>query len=193
MANNIDVKDATDTTKTMQTVEVSSAHTPKISTNQDVISVSLTRPADTTAYTAGDAVANSTTAPTTMQFAGVARANGMTAKVVGAVLSSSNAPPATPPDFDLLLFDTDPTDTNDNAAFNPSDADILHCVAVIPFVGAFPFFTSGSGNQVWHWEGSKLVKCDAADTKLYGMLRIRSAYTPISGEVFQVKLAVEQA
>jgi hypothetical protein len=102
---------------------------------------------------------------------------------------------ATKPDLQLWLFDTAPTPPNDNAAFAPTAAEIEKLVAIIAFpVGSFVVGNAGAGNA-----GN--VACDAqalfiqvntaaADDKLYGILVVRNAYTPTSGEKYVLRLKV---
>lgn len=160
-----------------------------------IASASITRPADTTAYTAGDQVADSTSDPTVLTFTTMARfplARGAVKKVT--ILSSAYV--ATGPDFELWLFDTTMTPNNDNAAFAPSDAVVATRVAIIPvnilFVGTA---TAGTGgNQVI--ESDPLVQyeyqCAAGTTSLFGALVVRNAYVPISGEIFTIKVIAER-
>lgn len=191
MADNITILDSAAASQTMATKQISSVHFPYNTQLGAQVQTSFTRPANATAYSVGDIVNNSTSAPVVETFSGCARFNGGTLKLSSAILESTNAPPGTPPNFDLLLFDTSVTPQNDNAALALSDADMAHCVAVLPFIGAFPFFTSSTGNMVWHWEangGGKLIKSAAADTALYGIIRINNTYTPLTGEVFTITL-----
>jgi len=156
-----------------------------------IIEATFTRPADTTAYADGDTVCNSTSAPTIMTFSNVARAGGLGAVLQSALLIMSTAA-ATAGDFDLLLFDTSITMSNDNAAFSPSDSDVEKAVAVIQFRGT----TNGSklaANIVYDAGAiSRSVKCAASSTSLYGVLVARSAYVPGNAEVFRVRLGVIQ-
>src|SRR5207245_2234219 len=95
-----------------------------------VLTVTMTRPADTTAYAAGDQVSNSTSAPTILTFAGAARVSGGTGVITHVWITDSVAA-ATLPDLELWLFDTTATPNNDNAAFAPSDATSNTIVAVV--------------------------------------------------------------
>ena len=80
------------------------------------VSVSFTRPADTTAYTAGDAMGNSTSSALIMDFANSARVSGGTGIITKArLVKSSNT--TTNAAFRLWLFASSPTGANDNAAF----------------------------------------------------------------------------
>lgn len=128
-----------------------------------IISATLTRPANTTAYAAGDEMTD--TGGAILTLTGIARAAGLGGTIDGIYCAvSSNA--ATKPIFDLYLYDTTSTPQTDNAAFAPSDAVQDTGIAVIPLAsfsvgdatastGNFqmdtgsicvPFLTSGSAN-----------------------------------------------
>lgn len=156
-----------------------------------IIEATFTRPANTDTYADGDTVCNSTSAPTIMTFAGVARGAGLGAVLQSAVLVMSTAA-ATLGDFDLLIFDTSVTMSNDNAAFSPSDSDAEKALAVIQFRG--DEHGSKLGANVVYDAGavSRSVKCAAGATALYGVLVARSAYAPGNAEVFRVRLGVIQ-
>jgi len=158
------------------------------------VAASYTRPADTTAYATGDVVCNSTTAPVVLTFTGMARANAGTGRIVGARLISDSAA-GTKGDFELHLFDLSTvTIQNDNAAWAPTDAHMLNEVGPIAF-GSAPYV--GSGNEIYRLsEGAGglplAFKCAAADANLYGILVVRSAYTPANAGVITIELEVEQ-
>lgn len=155
-----------------------------------VITASKTRPADTTAYTAGDVVAESTSAATVWTFAGAARALGLGGILQGAVFIDSVAQ-STKPDLELYLFDTAVTTQNDNAAWAPTDADMEKCLGFIAFPSGL--FKTGSGNGVVNVEGiAKVFQCASTSQDLFGILVVRNAYTPTSGEKLTIRLAVIQ-
>lgn len=142
----------------------------------------VTRPADTTAYTAGDVVSD--TPGTRFTFTGLPKYVGegallQTAVVIDSVLA------ATPPDLELWLFDADIAAIADNAAFAPTDAELLNLVAIVPLATAS--FKKGTVNQAC--VSQNIGASFKADT-LYGVLVVRNAYTPASGEVFKVVLSV---
>lgn len=191
MADNVAIPDFSSASQTMATKQVSSTHYPYTTQLGVVSSANFTRPANTTAYTAKDAITNSTSAPAVMTFSSCARFNGGTIRLNNAIINCSLADLATPPNLNLLLFDTSVTPTNDNAAFALSDADSLHMVANLPLIGAFPFYVAGANNQMWRWEANSnglLVKCASADTALYGLLRTETGFTPASGDVWTATL-----
>lgn len=156
------------------------------------ISATFTRPADTTAYAAGDVVANSTSAPVVMTFRGAARGTNAPSIIQHAILVSS-ASVATKPDLELWLFDTTIAIDNDNAVFTPTDAELLTLVGVIAFpVADFKVgdaTVGAGGNAVCEASNIGLPFNTTRDANdLFGVLVARNAYVPVSGEVFTVRL-----
>jgi len=154
-----------------------------------LITATFTRPADTTAYAAGDLVANSTTAGSVvaMSFANAARAAGKGGKIVGARLAKSGTG-LTNASFRLHLFTSVPgTITNgDNSALSTS--------GVADYIGALDVvvdraFTDGAFGRSGAPLSGNFLEYVGATTTLYGLLEARGAYTPASGEVFTVTIA----
>lgn len=163
----------------------------------NVIEASYTRPANTTQYAAGDAVSDSASAPTALTFANAVREEGGAGLLVSATIAT-NSNETTKPDLELWLFDTAPTAINDNAAFVCSDADILNVVGVFAFAtSSWRQATAGTGGTMFAqgaWAANTpapVFKC-VGGNDLYGLLVVRNAYTPISGEVFHIKLGITQ-
>ena len=152
----------------------------------------FTRPSDTTAYAAGDVVCNSTSAPVIMTFANaVSSAHASSILQQALLIDSGNE--TTKLDCELWLFDTTVVMDNDNAAFTPTDAEMLTLVAVIPFSSsAWKQGTAGTGGNCANDQQNLGIPINVADgtqnTSLYGILVARNAYTPISAEVFTFKL-----
>jgi hypothetical protein len=139
--------------------------------------VSFSRPANTTAYAAGDAVTDSTSAPTTIQFEGV---NTQSIRIDSIAITSDNA--VTAPALELWLFDSDPTATNDNSAFALTDADNNNVIGVVNFDNY------GATNN-WLLTSTGInITASLETTSLYGLLKVQSAYTPASGETFNLSL-----
>src|SRR3972149_9950999 len=109
--------------------------------NSTTLTASSTRPANTTLYTANDAMAESTSAPTALTFgpASDARANGwlVGARCVDAVYAT------TLPQLRLFLFNASPTAVNDNSPFTLSDANLRTCIGFLDFTT----FTAGDGTS----------------------------------------------
>lgn len=165
-----------------------------VGSKQITVSSNFTRPADTTAYAAGDAVTNSTSSPSIITFNSVARANAGSGVIIGAVLIDS-ANQATKGQFELWLYDTSFSADNDNAAFTPSDGETETLIGVIPFL--IPYVgdaTSGAGGNCVYPVGNLSIPftCGASVDDIFGLLVVRNAYTPVSGEKFTLRLFVVQ-
>lgn len=165
-----------------------------ILTETIIVNGSFTRPADTTAYAAGDVASDSTSAPTVITFTNVASQNNGGGVIVSAELIDS-ANQATKGIFELWLFDTTVTPDNDNAVFTPTDAELATLVGVIPFdVSYVGDVTAGAdGNAIYQAQHLNLpFKAGASSRNLFGVLVVRNAYTPVSAESFVIRLAVAQ-
>ena len=162
-----------------------------------IISASITRPADTTAYASGDAVADSTSAPSVLTFTNASRINQGSGVIIGAVLIDE-ANQTTKGDFDLLIFDTTYSANNDNAAFAPSDAEMETCLGTIRFSsGNFIVgnaASGASGNAICPGTLTDNIgfRCGSGTSSLFGRLVARSAYTPVSAEKFMIRLRILQ-
>lgn len=138
----------------------------------------MTRPADTTAYTAGDSVG------TQMQFNPLGGAINLGGQIKALNVNTSQAA-ATPPDLELWLFSAPLAATPvDNAAFAPAAADMLNLVGVVPVPTAS--FKKTSARQA-----CMITTIDIpVPGYVYGYLVVRNAYTPVSAEVINVVLNV---
>lgn len=145
-----------------------------------------TRPADVTAYAAGDVISESTSAGTVWTFP-FARANGLGGILQDAALMQSVAQ-TLKLDADLYLFDTViASNLNDNAAFAPSDAEMKTLVTVVSFFGSLA--KVGSGNvSIEATSASRSMKCAAGTSSLFGVLVARNAYVPTSAEDITLRL-----
>lgn len=146
-------------------------------------STSYTRPADTTAYAAGDAFSNSTSSPAVLTFTNVVPASGKGA-IIASVDVVSSAAPSLPLQGVLHLFDTAPTAVNDNAAWTVSDAQMLTHIAAIPFQCR----TIGANSHV-HVDCAKAFT-SVGGTSIFGLVEVTNAYTPASGEVLSFRLQI---
>lgn len=159
-----------------------------------VVSASKTRPNDTTAYTAGDIINDSTSAPTVFTFNNCVRFEGGSG-IIGRVIIDDSAAQSTKLSAELWLFDTTYTPDNDNAAITPTDAEMQTVVAVIPISTSYVGdATSGAGGNVLLTSGvvNTPFKCAEGSKALYGMLVARNAYTPVAQEVFNIRIHIYQ-
>lgn len=156
-----------------------------------VVEQSFTRPADTTTYAPGDAVNNSTSAPTIMTFANSARETGGGMVLSNVLLIMSTAATLVG-DFDLMLFESSITMSNDNAAFSPSDADAKKLLAIVPLRGAVDGVKLGLNVVFDTGPIARSLKCAAGTASIFGVLVARNAYVPTSAEEFTVRLLLIQ-
>src|SRR5438128_3248138 len=130
-------------------------------------------------YAAGDALSDSTTAPTTggFTFTNAARKSGGSGIILDACIATS-ADQATRLAGEVFLFNQAVTNINDNAAFAVSDAEIKTCVGVIPF----SLFDSGN-NGFAHVTGLNILFTCVGTANLRFLLRTRNAYTPATDTI----------
>lgn len=164
-----------------------------VTARQIVVEASFTRPSDTTAYAAND-VAGPTAGAAVITFSNCARANGRGGVIVGATLHDS-ANQSTKPVMELMLFDTTFTPDADNAAFTPTDAEMETWIGSIAYgPSSIGDATAGaSGNAAFSLAPLAIpFVCGASSRDLFGALIVRQAYTPVSAEVFKIRLWVLQ-
>ena len=152
----------------------------------------FTRPADTTAYAANDVIADSTTAPTILSFANIARSVGGQSYIVKArVLTDQKTCTAR---MRLSLFQTAPTTINDNA---PKTRLWTNRVISLGSIDFDPMTTEDATNSTAAssmWTSAPInIVCDAASTTIYGILSTLDAFTPASGQQFYIAIDVEQS
>ena len=168
----------------------------------ELVTATLTRPTEAPAvqYATGDVMANSLTAPTVLTFANVADYAGQGGSILNLLVAGS-ANQATKPAFYIYLFDTAPTQPNDNAAWAPTDAEMATCLGWFALTAAGWQVANpgsgGDGNILTQWGGASLAsrlqpfQCAAADRNLYAIVAMNNTYTPLSAEVFTFRLVAE--
>lgn len=145
----------------------------------------FTRPANTTAYTAADLVADSTTAGSVTPMKFSLQRLGNTGKIISARLAKSTTT-ATLATFNIHLFTQSPVVTNgDNGAFAISTSRYyLGKIAVDMATGA-------QAGTAYLAETSAAVAIGVDAETIYGLIEAGAGYTPASAEVFEVMLAIE--
>jgi len=163
--------------------------------------VTITRPADTAIYAAGDAWSNSTgvapqPTPTVPSFA-AGRINGGTGLLMGLKLVLS-ANQTTKPALRVFVFDTTFTPLEDNAPVDLSDAEAARLVAMFDVLPAEWLVTNpaagASGNIVALAQPavSRAFACLEASQALYVAVLVYNAYTPTSAEALTLIFDVQQ-
>jgi hypothetical protein len=153
---------------------------------QASVSASFTRPADTTAYAAGDAVSNATSSPAILQFPGAARVAGASGLILSARHIKNNTTAAS---FRLWLYRETAAAVNDNAQFALLWANRANRIGFIDFAHT----TGGTGSN----SSSSLatfvnLPFSLVGTALFGQLTTTGGYTPASGEQHFIELFIAQ-
>lgn len=149
-------------------------------------SVTFTRPADTTAYAAKDAVSNSTGSPTVLTFTSLMRVSGGLGYNVKARLMTNQSTCVAR--FRLHLFRSSPTAINDNSPYTFLWADRSNWLGYIDFSACQ---TEGSGSDAAFSlnDTVRLVVGSAGGSlTVYGLLVTLDAFTPANGQQFHIGL-----
>lgn len=149
--------------------------------------VEITRPADTTAYAAKDAISNSTSAPTILTFTGCARTAGQGGYVTKARLQTDQA--ANVSAYRLHLYNATLSAVNDNAAQTVLYANRASYLGYIDFPAAS---TDGSDTANSLSTQAVFPYVTSGSTSLFGMLETITGFTPASGQKFYVQLTCDQ-
>ena len=160
------------------------ADVPKTGYKLKRISTSFTRPADTTQYAIGDAISNSTSAPTVFELdlASVGAVAGQSIELRKLAIVS-NIKQATLPLINAFLSSTTFAATNDNSALSIDDTTMEQGGSFF----ACDMQNSSALNQRCAYIGPpQPMILSSADTKLYGVLQAANAYTPGSEEKFTI-------
>ena len=150
---------------------------------------SFTRPSNTTTYTAGDVVSDSTNV---MTFSNALKEG---CGSIQSVLLLDSANQTLLLDSELWLFTVAPAVTTDNAAVAFTDAELANLVAVINMSvadGKVGLATSGAGGNAINFQGGigLPVRGYQISNDIYGVLIARNAYIPVSAEIFTITLGV---
>ena len=165
-----------------------------ISNDTRILTDSIIRPDNATAYAAGDVISEVTTNDHLTFLKAMDPGDEKTGIILGGRIHSS-ANNTTLPDLELWLFDKDITEVADNGAFAPTDAEMLTLIGVIVFpVASWIIGNAGAaaaGNafcEVMNLDiPFRLGKVPGA-LNIYGQLVVRNVYTPVASETFSCNL-----
>jgi len=157
-----------------------------------VSATEMTRPANTTAYTAGDVVSDSAIATSLLDFVDFARVNGGTGYIVGARLVTDKK--SITPRFRVHLYNaSNLTVAADNAAFDSRYVDAPKRIGWFDL----PAMTTGTDTTTSTESASqdmtiRLPFVAAGGMRfLYAVLEVLDAFTPCSGQTFLLSLIGE--
>jgi len=165
-------------------------HIGEVGGRMEPVAATLTRPADTTAYAAKDAVSDSTSAPTVLTFANLARVNAGHGYIVKWRLMTNQSTCVAR--FRLHLYHTAPTAINDNTAHTLLWANRANRIGYIDFPACQ---TEGTGSDAANAQVKDeriSFKCASGSRAVYGLLETLDVFTPASGQVFYVELTSDQ-
>jgi hypothetical protein len=191
-ANVLSVQGVASGTTLGVTPAATESHLGEIGGKKVSVSASFTRPANTTAYTAGDVVSDNATTTTIISFAAFSRVNAGTGYIVGARLST-NLKSITPRIRVHLFSDAAPTISGDNLAFREVFADNSKRI------GFFDLPSMTTGVDTTNSDMSRAIDmalripfiCAAASRIVYAVLETLDAFTPSSGQQFNLTLRGE--
>ena len=146
--------------------------------------VSFTRPANTTAYTAGDVIGSATSAIHTMSAAGPSGGSVLVQSME--LFIGSTERPLGMGGFRVHLFSASPTAIADNAVFNLISADRPR------YRGYVDLGTQQDLGDTLFAQADyigRLVKLAAASTSLFAEIEPRGGYTPESGTAYELRMS----
>ena len=146
----------------------------------------ITRPANTTTYTIGDALADAT-GNLHYTFPRVVGDRSKTGEIVSATMVISGTV-AVGPEIDLLLFHTDVGVDADNAPNTLTNAELLTCVGVVTF--ATGGWTTTATDQINIVQNIALPFNISGTRELYGYPIMQNGYVPESAETFFCSLRI---
>jgi hypothetical protein len=152
------------------------------------LSSGFARPNDTTAYAAGDLVANSTTAgavvPLRIDLGNIAAVGHGITRITRARLTKSGPSP-TNASFRIHLYEAAPTPQNgDNGAWSTDHAASWLGNIDVTSMLAFTDGCTGTGSAT---AGSEMF-LRLASGAIFALLEAKAAYTPIANETFTLTL-----
>jgi hypothetical protein len=165
-------------------------HVGEVGGRTTSVEVTLTRPADTTAYSVNDAVTNATSSASAIEFASAVRVSAGSGVIVNWMLTKSTTT-TTNATFRLWLYKSSPSSVpNDNAAFSQLWANRSARIGYVDFTTAI------AGSDCVDYFGvpvftQQIVKLGSG-TSLYGILQALGAYAPGNAEQFLFKVGVLQ-
>lgn len=167
------------------------AHVGEVGGNLTMLSVEITRPADTTAYAANDSVSDSTSATTMQALANAARVSGGSGYITGIRVTTDKK--SITPRFRLHFFNTNgATVTNDNAAFKTAYADISKSVGYWDMPAMITGADTTNSTDSRSFDLTPRLPYTCAATTLYVLLETLDAFTPASGQKISVTLFLDR-
>lgn len=169
----------------------SESHLGEMGGNLTMISTQFTRPSDTTAYAAGDAVGDSTSALTMQALANAARVSGGSGYITGIRINTDKK--SITPRFRIHLYNTNgATLSNDNAAWQDRYADNSKYVGCWDLPAMRTGADSTNSTNSYSEDMSVRIPFTCAATSLYYVLETLDAFTPASAQGVSVSVFADR-
>ena len=188
---------ATDQPNLTSALNVSSAaaaselHLGEVGGNLAMITTAFTRPADTTAYAANDAVGDSTSAITMQALANAARVSGGSGYITGIRINTDKK--SITPRLRIHFYNTNgATLSNDNAAWQDRYADNSKYVGCWDLPAMRTGGDSTNSTNSYSEDLNIRIPYTCAATSLYYVLETLDAFTPASGQAIAVSVFVDR-
>jgi hypothetical protein len=155
------------------------------------VTATLTRPANTTTYTAGDEMVDTGGAIRTISS--IAAGTGKSGIITHCLLScSSNG--VTKPTFIVYVYDTTSTPQTDNAAFTPADGEQDTCIGSFPLSAANAGdATASTGNFTMDSGQIHLPFTTVGAADLYFRVQVTNGYTPgTNSDTYRFRFTAQQ-
>lgn len=171
------------------------AHVGEVGGRGTYVYAEVQRPNDSAAYALGDAISDSTTAPTSRYLTfQLGRKVGGSGYITFAQLTTNQA--TFTGQLRLYLYAVSdanaPTTPNDNSAFTLLYANRITRIGVIDFTS---FKTEASGSDCATCVLTDIrqkFECEATTDKIYGILLAESVFTPATNQKFFIALGPDQ-
>lgn len=151
--------------------------------------VTVTRPSNTTPYTAGDVV-GSTSGSAILTLSNIGPSGGYILVQSAALLFSDTSVPSGMGGFRIHFYNAVPTAIADNAVFDLVSGDRASYMGYIDL--ATPQDLGSTVYSQVDYTGRQ-IKLAAASTALYAVIETRGAYTPASASTFELRVSTLEA
>lgn len=151
--------------------------------------VTITRPSNTTAYTAGDVVGD-TGGSAILTLNSIGPSGGYVLIQSAALIFSDSTVPSGMGSFRVHFYSASPTAIADNAAFDLVSGERANYMGFIE-LPAPQDFGSTLYTQVDY--PGRLVKLAAASTTVFAEIETRGAYTPVSASTVELRVSTLEA
>lgn len=151
--------------------------------------VTITRPSNTTAYTAGDVVGD-TSGSAIITLSNIGPSGGYVLVQSVSLIFSDSAVISGMGSYRLHFYSASPTAIADNAVFDLVSGERANYMGFVDLAAPVDF---GSSLYTQTDYPGRLIKLAAGSTTLYAELETKGAYTPASASTIDVRVATLEA